>query len=138
MKHPNRAYGVTEVPDLKTLANNLFHYSWSRCTGYQLGNYLFLNDSLSNDGVQEVAVFKQIELDCIQIETITISNWQFNEYHLELVLIAAMESENNMGVYNHLKLSDISEQLCDLCERKQENFVIDDPLCYQDDIYNHL
>jgi hypothetical protein len=114
MVHHDRIYGVTEVPDVKTLANQLFHYTWTGCTGYQLCQYLFLNDSFSEDSKQEFAVFRITELDYIKIKSITISCRNFTEHHLEMALNAAMESKLNMGMYG-LKLESAEEHQCDLC-----------------------
>jgi hypothetical protein len=116
MIHTDRAFGITEVSDVKTLANQLFHYTWTGCTGYQLGEYLFLNDSFSEDGKQEFAVLKIDDGELIQIETITISCTKLTERLLELALTIAMDSHLNMGAYNELKLEDISEHQCDICE----------------------
>ena len=115
MIHHDRVYGVEDVRDVKTLANKLFHYTWTGCTGYQLGEYLFLNDSFDLNGIQEFAVLKIEDGELIHIETIAISNWSFKEHHLELVLIAAMESKKNRGAYNDLQLEDAKGHKCDLC-----------------------
>jgi hypothetical protein len=114
MIHTDRVFGITEVPDVKTLANQLFHYTCTRCSGYQLGEYLFLNDSFSEDSKQEFAVFRITELDYIKIESITISCRNFTEHHLELALTVAMESKLNMGTYG-LKLELAECHQCDLC-----------------------
>ncbi len=115
MNHPNRVFSITEVPDLKILAIQMFHDSLSICSGYQLDEFLFLNDSFSEDGKQEFAVLKINDGELIQIETITFLNWSFSYRLLELALTAAMDSKLNMGSYNELRLEDISEHHCDLC-----------------------
>jgi len=115
MIHTDRVFGVKTVYDIKTLANQLFHYTWTGCTGYRLDEYLFLNDSFSPDGSQEFAVFRKSDGKFIQIESITIVNWRFSENHLEDVLTQAMQSQLSMGSYE-LLLEDVSEHRCHLCK----------------------
>jgi hypothetical protein len=112
MIHTDRVFGVMAIPDISTLANQLFHYTWTGCTGYQLGDYLFLNDSFTPYGAQEFAVFRITDLDYIQIESITI--WTSNEEHLEGVLSQSMQFRMNLGTHQ-LLLEDVSEHRCSLC-----------------------
>jgi hypothetical protein len=114
MIHTDRVFGVKEVLDIKTLANQLFHYTWTGCTGYRLDDYLLLNDSFSPDGAQEFAVCRISDGKSIQVETITIVNWRFNENHLEGILTQAMQSQLNMGVYK-LQMEDAEIHRCPLC-----------------------
>jgi hypothetical protein len=99
MIHTSRVFGVKEVSGIKTLANEMFHYTWTGCTGFHLDDYLFLNDSISPDGAQEFAVFRKSDSKFIQIESITIFSWSFSEKHLEDVLTQAMQSQ--LGVNQH-------------------------------------
>lgn len=92
MLHPERTYQVVDVvstaalppaiQDLdaaEVLAEKLTGASWTLCTGFRLGDLLFLNDATSEDGAPEWAVFRlepptalsAIEGWAIQIETIT-------------------------------------------------------------------
>jgi hypothetical protein len=89
MIHTNRVFGVKTVHCIQTLAYELFHHTWSGCTGYHLDEYLFLNDSFSPDGAQEFAVYRISDGQFTQIESITVS-WSFNEIHLERTLSEAM------------------------------------------------
>ena len=115
MIHTDRVFGVVEIPDIETLANQLFHYTWTGCTGYQLDDFLFLNDSFSPDGAQEFAVFLITDLDYVQIESITIPNKPFSEKHLEEVLSKAMQSRLNIRFYE-LLLEDAEIHRCHLCK----------------------
>jgi hypothetical protein len=114
MIHTKRVFGVQKIPDIKTLANQLFHYTWTGCTGYQLGDYLFLNDSFSPDGAQEFAVHRISDDKFFQIESITIVNWSFSEKYLEELLSKAMESRLIIGSYE-LQLEDAELHRCHLC-----------------------
>jgi len=57
MYHSDRIFGIQQVSDVKSLANKLYDDVWNECVGFQIGEYLFLNDSFSTEGVQEYAVF---------------------------------------------------------------------------------
>ena len=114
MIHTNRVFGVKTILDIKTLANEMYHYTWTGCTGYRLSEYLFLNDSFSPDGAQEFAVYRISDGKFIQIESITIFSWSFSENHLEDVLTQAMQSQLNMGVYK-LQIEDAEIHRCNLC-----------------------
>jgi len=91
----NRTYQITDVPDAAALATKLTEFTWTLCTGFRLGGFLWLNDSTSEDGAQEYAVIR--EVDKQQVESITAS-WCD---HAELVgfatQLAAGELETRMG-----------------------------------------
>ncbi len=68
MLHKHRVWCVANATDATTLAHNL-KLVWTLCTGFRLSGYLFLNDSTSEDAVQEYAVVR--EQDLKQVESIT-------------------------------------------------------------------
>lgn len=74
MVHTKRVYCVGPVASPEELAEKLTRHTWTRCTGFELGGYLFLNDSFSEDGAQDYAVLKKPttpgSLPC-QVESIT-------------------------------------------------------------------
>ena len=80
MIHHNRTFHITEVYTAVDLAEKLTDHTWTLCTGFRLGDLLFLNDSFSEDTAQEYAVIR----DNRQIETITFS-WIKQERALELI-----------------------------------------------------
>jgi hypothetical protein len=73
MLHKNREWSVSEFyrPSLEwlihDLAETLTEHSWCMCQGFQVRDYLFLNDSTSADGASEWAIVKGNH----QIESIT-------------------------------------------------------------------
>jgi hypothetical protein len=68
MFHDTRMWGEPAVVDTPAeLAEKLTQYTWTLCTAWRLGDLLFLNDSLSEDGAGEWAVVR----DGRQIESIT-------------------------------------------------------------------
>ena len=69
-----RRWCVGEVRDAEELARQLTGRTWTLCTGFELGGYLFLNDSTSEDAAQEYAVVKRPAAagdPFVQVESIT-------------------------------------------------------------------
>lgn len=82
MMHASRPHTVTAIAESVTdsaiaaLADKLSRYSWTLCTGFRLGDLLFLNDATSADGAQEYAVLRatpNADGTHTQIESITCS-----------------------------------------------------------------
>jgi len=67
--HNKRTYCVYNVDTPEQLTDKLKSHSWTCCAGFRLQGYLFLNDSFSEDGASEWAVFK--EATGKQVESIT-------------------------------------------------------------------
>lgn len=78
--HKNRRWCVGQVSSAEELAEKLTRHTWTRCTGFELSGYLFLNDSTSEDGGQEYAVVKR-EADgrFLQLESITFGWCDFDK-----------------------------------------------------------
>jgi len=60
---------VAPIEDLDVLVDKLKEYSWTLCTGFQYQSLLLLNDSFSEDSLQEYAVVR----NGVQIESLTVS-----------------------------------------------------------------
>ncbi|MGI2907155.1 hypothetical protein [Tolypothrix sp. VBCCA 56010] len=74
MLHNKRTWTINEVSSPEQLAEKLTAHTWTGCTGFKLGNLLFLNDATSGDGAQEYAVVAlYTNNDFLQIESITFS-----------------------------------------------------------------
>ena len=71
MIHRKRRFSVGTVDTPEELAEKLEQTIWTRCTGFRLGSYLWLNDSTGPDGAQEYAVVR--EDSRLQLESITVS-----------------------------------------------------------------
>lgn len=69
MFHERRIWQVRDATDAATLADDLINHTWTCCQGFRLDGYLFLNDSTSENGVQEYAIVR--EGDLIQCESVT-------------------------------------------------------------------
>ncbi len=87
MLHSKRIWSVSFVASAEVLAHKLVHYTWTGCQAFQLGSYLFANDSTSADGAQEYAVLRASSGDeeLVQVESITFS-WCDDVKALEMVL----------------------------------------------------
>ena len=82
----SRRWCVGAVRDAEELAHKLTESTWTLCTGFQLGEYVFLNDSTSEDGAQEYAVVKRLSAtQWVQLESI-IFGWCTLERALNHVL----------------------------------------------------
>jgi len=75
MMHTNRVWSVSNVLSPEDLAHKLTNTTWCCCTGFRIGDYLWLNDATSPDGAQEYAVVKLVcgEGIATQVESITFS-----------------------------------------------------------------
>lgn len=76
MFHRNRTWCLCSVESPEKLAGMLSTQTWTLCSAfYATGHpeYLFLNDSLSEDGAQEFAVVKRLGEQFVQVESITFS-----------------------------------------------------------------
>ena len=75
MFHNRRVWCVTQVDSAEELARKLTTVTWTCCTAFGLGGYVWLNDATSPDGGQEYSVVKRHGPNgCpLQVESITFS-----------------------------------------------------------------
>ena len=75
MFHRNRVWCVTPVGSAEELARKLTTTTWTCCTAFELGGYLWLNDATSPDNGQEFSVVKKAGPNGRpwQVESITVS-----------------------------------------------------------------
>ncbi len=78
---------LAEADSPEQFARDLQGRTWTLCTGFQCGSYLFLNDSTSENGAQEIAVVVIRDHDFLQIESGTFS-WATPEQALNYVKTA--------------------------------------------------
>jgi hypothetical protein len=114
MLHTDRTWSVTTITDADELAEKLGRYSWCLCTGWRYGNTLWLNDSTSEDALQEYAVVRYPELE--QIESITVSWCKREELLKRIVEYDALghSMEDLYGSIGHEQLDEDHEP-CRLC-----------------------
>lgn len=75
MFHKNRTWCVGEYTDLNQLAEMVSGDStWTLCSAFKFHNILLLNDSISEDSLQEYAIVREEEDGSYtQIESFTVS-----------------------------------------------------------------
>lgn len=73
MMHSRRTFCVSLVETADELAEKLTAHTWTLCTAFRLGDYLFLNDSTGESAAQEYAVVWAPADDgtAFQVESIT-------------------------------------------------------------------
>jgi hypothetical protein len=91
MFHKNRTWCVGPVATPEELAEKL-RRTWTSCTGFELGGYLFLNDQLSEDGAGEWGVVKKDTM--VQVESITFG-WCSYEQGLEYIRCTLLHDYDN-------------------------------------------
>jgi len=86
MLHRNRVWSVTDVVSPEELAHKLTQQTWTGCSAFRLGQYLFANDATCADGAQEYAILRQFFRPgiLVQVESMTFS-WCRESRALELI-----------------------------------------------------
>ena len=129
MMYPNRVWVVRYISTIRDLAQKLTEYTWCRCTGFQIGHYVFLNDSTGADGAQEYGVIKTYESyynrdglhDCRvhqgqQIESITFG-WM-DAVEAEDLLVRMLRGDYDtpdMWCPTQFLIDHAEHHRCDLC-----------------------
>ena len=73
MLHSNRIWSAVPAESAEWLAEQLTQYTYCGCNGFQLGDYLFVNDATCADGAQEYGVLRAAGDHFVQIESLTFS-----------------------------------------------------------------
>ncbi len=111
MLHHHRRFAIMGVPSMEELAEKLTQHTWPLCTCFAYHGLLLANDSFSEDGAQEFAVYK----DAHQIESLTVS-WM-TRAQLQEAIEALLRGE--YAAYEPvapLQTEPASEHRCRLCE----------------------
>ena len=111
MMHKSRTYFIRKCQSFNELAELLFNHSWCLCSGFQVGNYLFLNDATSEDGAQEYGVI----LDGFQIESLTVS-WVESESELIELFTELGRDPPPIKFKINVKIDTSENHKCELCE----------------------
>jgi hypothetical protein len=101
MLHRNRSWCVGPAASAEELARQLTEITWCCCTGFELGDYWFLNDSTGPDGAREFAVVKKDggTGNPVQIESITFG-WCSEAQALEHIR-ATLEGRYDQSDFAH-------------------------------------
>ena len=117
MFHSNRIWCVADVETPEELAEKLTEQTWTLCAGFRLGNCVFLNDSLSEDGAQEYAVLVNEDGVLYQVESITFG-WCSRESalkHIRAALAGEFGSVMKQKVDSRVLQSPEEHGRCELC-----------------------
>lgn len=109
MFEKNRIYGIAEVQSAAELAEKLTEHTWTLCTGFRLGELLFVNDSTCEDGAAEFAVFRKER----KIESVTFG-WMTQQQAIDTILDLAAGGGIDLGVIP-LLLEDARGHRCGSC-----------------------
>lgn len=114
MFYERRTWGPpSRIESAEDLAEKLTEHTWTLCTAFQHRDYLYLNDSTSEDGAQEYAIVKNHKSTYRQIESITFG-WCSREKALEYVNDISQGKYDNEG-YEVTPRIDGEGHLCQLC-----------------------
>jgi hypothetical protein len=112
MIHHHRTFSVGVVGSLDELVQKLTTRTWTLCTCFAYQGLLLANDSFSEDGAQEYAVYK----DGRQIESLTVS-WMTRESLQEVITGLLEGAYETLDVRPHhpLQTEPATEHSCALC-----------------------
>ena len=123
MLHDKRLWCVSEVETAEELARQLTEQTWVLCNGATVAGYpdvLFVNDSTSEDAVQEYAVLQRVDEDTYrQLESITMGWCSFERAlkHINAALSGKYDESEHYGTWT-LRIETPDEhrrQYCPLC-----------------------
>jgi len=112
MIHHHRTFAVGVVDNLDELVEKLTDHTWTLCTCFEYQGLLLANDSFSEDGAQEYAVYKEGQ----QIESLTVS-WMTRERLKEVLegLLTGAYEELQFRPIQSLRTEPASGHSCRLC-----------------------
>ena len=112
MIHHHRTFAVGVVDNLDELVEKLTDRTWTLCTCFEYQGLLLANDSFSEDGAQEYAVYKEGR----QIESLTVS-WMTRERLREVIsgLLTGAYEALEFRPIQPLRTEPASGHSCALC-----------------------
>jgi hypothetical protein len=112
MIHHQRRFAVTVIDSIEELVRQLTQYTWTLCTCLEYQGLFLANDSFSEDGAQEYAVYKEGR----QIESLTVS-WMTPTALQKVIegLLRGEFEEIEILPRHQLQTEPASEHRCGLC-----------------------
>jgi len=116
MFHSKRTWGPPrKVDSPEELAELLTEHTWTLCSTFEHGGYLYLNDATSEDGAGEFAVLKRLpDGSFLQVESITFS-WCTQEKALQYIQEASAGKFDSEGRPVRPRIDAAIDHRCDLC-----------------------
>jgi hypothetical protein len=113
MIHYQRRFAVTVIDSIEELVRQLTHYTRTLCTCLEYQGLFLANDSFSENGAQEYAVYKEGR----QIESLTVS-WMTPAQLREVIegLLRGDFDELEFRPIQPLQTEPASEHRCVLCQ----------------------
>ena len=111
MLHHHRRFAVTVVPSMEELTEKLTEHTWTLCTCFEYQGLLLANDSFSEDGAQEYAVYREGR----EIESLTVS-WMTHERLQKVIESLLQGTYEAYGPVAPLHTEPASEHRCSLCQ----------------------
>jgi hypothetical protein len=112
MIHHQRRFALTVIDSIEELVRQLTQYTWTLCTCLEYRGLFLANDSFSEDGAQEYAVYKESR----QIESLTVS-WMTPAQLQEVIegLLRGDYDELEFRPLQPLQTEPAGEHRCALC-----------------------
>ena len=111
MFHHHRRFAVTVVSSIEELTEKLTQHTRTLCTCFAYHGLLLANDSLSEDGAQEYAVYRENR----QVESLTVS-WMTRERLQEVIEAILRGDYTEYGPVAPLHTEPAREHTCSLCQ----------------------
>ena len=111
MLHHHRRFAVGVIPSMEELTEKLTQHIWTLCTCFEYHGLLLANDSFSEDGAQEYAVYREGR----QIESLTVS-WMTRERLQEVIEAMLRGDYTEYGPVAPLHTEPASQHSCSLCQ----------------------
>ena len=111
--HHQRRFAVTVINTREELVTKLTHSTWPLCTCLAYRGLFLANDSFSEDGAQEYAVYKEGR----QIESLTVS-WMTPERFQEVIecLLRGEYDDMQFRPIQPLHTEPAAEHRCRFCQ----------------------
>lgn len=117
MFHKHRTWSVGSVENTRRLAEKLTGTTWCLCTGFYVEghpDYLFLNDSTSEDGAVEFGIAKRTADGFVQVESVTFG-WMTNGEALKVIEAALAGQFDSQGHPVKVFIEKPEDHSCGLC-----------------------
>ena len=74
MIHKDRVFNIKTCSADEMIADFQHTHSWTLCSGWRVGDTLYLNDAFSEDGAQEYAVVRVNADTAVQFDSVTFGS----------------------------------------------------------------
>lgn len=111
MLHARRAFQIHEFTDMREVARKLVETTWTLCSGFKCDGLILVNDSTSENGAQEYAVFHGEQ----QIESLTVSWMESADQLYEILEKLSKDPKSGVRMGKHKLLTHPDGESCRYC-----------------------